>query len=80
MYLNFDFLKGTQNQDVKLITVPQLEEFSLKTVYPKFKKNTTLAPYLPDLKEKKLPDYTWFYNVINYFTPTFFFYIYFYRW
>jgi hypothetical protein len=56
--------------------VPLLEEFSLKTVFPKLKKNTRLAPYMPDLKEKKYPDYTWFYNVINYSSQIFIFCIY----
>jgi hypothetical protein len=41
-----------KNAEIKLITVPQLEEFSLKHIYPKLKKHNVLKNYLPDLKEK----------------------------
>jgi hypothetical protein len=46
--------------------VPELEEFYLNIFYPKLKNNRYLAPYLPDLKDEKFPDYTWSNNVIKY--------------
>jgi hypothetical protein len=49
--------------EVRPIVVPQFEEFAVKTMWAKVKKDADLLKYFPDYKKGKLPNRDFFYTV-----------------
>ena len=72
--LNKDFLRMVFREekkllglaDVKWIEVPKLAELSVVNLYPVFKDDKTMMAFFPDkLPKGRLPDRTYFFNVMN---------------
>ena len=52
--------------EVKQVNIPKFDELSVKNLFPKFKEDADVMSYLPDrLPSGKLPDRTYFFNVLN---------------
>ena len=50
--------------ELYLIDVPDYEELSMKSVYPKLKNNQFLSTYLPDTENCKFPEKDFFYTIL----------------
>ena len=72
--VNKDFLKQVLNnrkkllnlKEVKWVNPPKYDEISVANLYPKYKQEGNFMAYMPDhLPKGKLPDRTYFFNVMN---------------
>ena len=72
--LNKDFLrqilleqkKLLTLEEVKIVEVPKFQELSVQNLYPKFINKPKFMIYFPDkLPKGRLPDLSYFFNVIN---------------
>lgn len=52
--------------DVRSIKVPKFDELSVKNLFDRFKEDETIMKYMPNkTADGKLPDRTYFFNVLN---------------
>ena len=74
LMINKDFLRKILTEEKKLLTlnekkevnVARFDELSVKQLYPKFKNDASFMAYFPDsLPKGRLPDRTYFFNVMN---------------
>lgn len=53
-------------EDLRQINIPKYDELSVKNIAPRFNEDAAVMRFLPDrLPKNKLPDRTYFFNVLN---------------
>jgi len=61
-----------RKQDVKFVEVPHYDELSVKSLWPQFADDASVAKYFPDIFPKdKGPAREYFFNVVNTIQPDF---------
>ena len=77
-FINKDFLKQVMAEEkdllpmarVRTVNVPVYAELSVRKFYPMFEGDEEVMRYLPDpTPDKRLPDRTYFFNVMNTLKP-----------
>ena len=53
-------------EDLRQINIPKFDELSVKNIVPRFAEDPEVMRFLPNrLPKNKLPDRTYFFNVLN---------------
>ena len=60
--VHINYLKLYRNDDIKPVVVPLFEEFSMQEIWPQVADDEELLKYLPDYKNRKLPNQDYFYT------------------